>query len=519
MFSYKTPNFIKKIDTRALSIFLTALYVVSLIPMLVLGIYDWPSADDFSMALQPHQYFVQTGSVIGTIGAAFAKTWWIYTNYVGYFFSSFLTCLCPSIFAETLYVVTPFMMLGILTFGVCYFFNALFVRVWKLDGHLSNSAAMITLILMVQCLHEKGLRFEAFYWYSGAINYTFTFGLAFFWLGLILRSIYDESAGSRKRKLIWAAFWGFLMGGSNYLTALEMAICSFLTLVIFFMVKRNIFTLEGVSEDQRKSFGFIWIPAVMNIIGFACSCLTPGNLSRSAKTEHYGPIKAVMLSLHSTLYMMINEMARWELFVALVLLIPIFWLMAARLRQKLQHPLMFALFAFLMVSSNMTPAFFAVASIEAGRIKVLAWMEFVFMMVMVVFYFTAWMRQHLLGMPDEADDTKGRSYSETSSLIIIMCLVFLAAGSVLCVIPDSRYYSCTSAITDLANGSAAGFRQESEERLLILRDDSIKDAALPEHKYQPEMLFSWDVTPDPDEWINTAAATYYNKDSVVLVNE
>ena len=51
---------------------------------------------------------------------------------------------------------------------------------------------------------------------------------------------------------------------------------------------------------------------------------------------------------------------------------------------------------------------------------------------------------------------------------------------------------------------------------MVFRDDSIKDVELPEYSVHPEMLFYWDVTYDKSEWVNTATATYYNKDSVVL---
>jgi hypothetical protein len=517
MFSYRTPNFIKKIDVKTLSIIFTAVYVLSLIPMLVLAFYDWPSADDYTMALQPHLYFAETGNVFGTIIESLKKSWWVYSQYEGYFFSIILTCIAPNVFGEGFYVVTPFIILGMLTFGVCYFFDALFVRVWKLDKHLTNIAAMTTLILMVQCLSEGGLRVEAFYWYSGAINYTFTFGMAFFWLGLVMRSIYEEDEKKRKRKLIWAAFWGFWMGGANYLTALGLAICSVLVLFIFFMIKRDKFKLEGADEGQKKSFGLIWIPMLTNLIGFACSCLTPGNLVRSAETQHNGAVKSILLSIYSTLDMMFNDMARWELLVALALLIPVFWKMGASLKLKLGHPIMFTLFAFLMASSNMTPAFFAVGNIEAGRLRVLAWMEFVLLLVLVTFYLTVWTRQHLeLAKPQDDDSAK---FSDTSSLVLVMCMAFLVAGSVLCVIPNARYYSATSALSDLADGSAKTYRQENVDRLTVLNDTSIKDAQIPEHTAQPEMLFYWDVTPDKGAWINTALAGYYYKDSVVLVNE
>ncbi len=175
MFNYKTTNLIKRINIRRLSFVFMAVYFLSIIPMLILGFYDWPSADDFSMALQPHLYYVETGSFFGTVWASLQKSFFVYSNYEGYFFSIILTCICPSVFGEGWYVITPFLILAMLTFGVCYFFDALFVRAWKADKDLVRLVEFATLIMMIQFMPEGGPRVEAFYWYSGAINYSFTF--------------------------------------------------------------------------------------------------------------------------------------------------------------------------------------------------------------------------------------------------------------------------------------------------------------------------------------------------------
>ena len=510
MFSYTTPNFIKRIDTKKLSAFFTIIYVLGLIPMLILAFYDWPSADDFSMALQTHQAYVGTGSFFAAIAASLQKSWWVYTNYVGYYFSTILTDICPSVFGEKFYFITPILMIGMLTFGVCYFFDALFVRVWKMDPHLTNIARMITLLLMVQSMPKGSVRVEAFYWYSGAVNYTFTFGMALFWIGLLLRSVYDDDAKSRKRKIIQASFWGFWLGGSNYMTALELSIISVIILFLFFMIKKGIFTLDGADEGKQKSFGYIWIAALTNLIGFACSCLTPGNTSRNAITSHVNPLRAVMLSVYSVYDLLINSMTRWEVLAAMALLIPVFWLMGGALKHKLEHPVLFPLFSFLLVSSNVTPCYYAVGNIEAGRIQALFWMEYIVMLTLTVFYLTVWARQRMDG---EAPFDK---FTYNQSILLVICIAFMIAGAVLSVIANARYFCATSAAYDLISGNAAEYKAENEERLNVLLDDSVRDAVLKEHQSQPELLFYLDVTPDSGEWINTTTAIYYEKDSVVI---
>ena len=540
MFSYKTPKINIKLNTRKLSISFTAVYVLSLIPMLALGFYDFPSADDFSMALETRQYFVANGDFFGTVIASLQKSWVVYSQYEGYFFSIILTCICPSVFGESFYFLTPFLVLGMLTFGVCYFFDALFVRALHLDKDLTNIVRMLTLFMMVQCLNGAGTRVEAFYWYSGAINYTFTFGMAFFWLGLLIRSVYEYDEKARFRKLVLASIWAFFMGGANYLSALELAICSVLLLFVFVMVKLGRFDIQGIDDEQRKSFSRIWIPLVINLIGFSFSCFGPGNSNRFAETTQMSPVKAVFVSLYDTFDMLFNDMTRWEVLVILILLVPVFWKMVGKLQVRFEHPILFTLFAFLLVSSNMTPPVFATANIDAGRLRALAFMEYVLMLVLVEFYLTSVARQYFeeryvsaieecgelsdgivdakFSEKDQDISLKGNiAFSSVSSMIIACCITIFVVGSVLSIKPEPEYYSCTSALYDIVSGRAAIYKQENADRLEILSDGSIKNAELIEYSVHPEMLFYMDVTPDTSEWINQATAIYYDKETTVLL--
>ena len=238
---------------------------------------------------------------------------------------------------------------------------------------------MATLIMMIQFLKDSKARNQGFYWWSGAVNYVFTFGMAFFWVGLLIRILYDENKKACMGKFIWACIWAFPLGGANYLTALELAIVSVLVIFICVMNKFSKIGVEGLGEIGKKYIKLLWIPALINLIGFGFSVTSPGIEIRSAETTGDGPIKAVLLSLYGTFNVIMDEMARWETLVVLLFLVPIFWVLVGKLKNKLRHPFVFALFAYGMVSSNLTPPYYAVSNFDEGRLVVLAWMEFVFL--------------------------------------------------------------------------------------------------------------------------------------------
>lgn len=548
MFTYKLPKLNIELNIKILSIVATLIYVVTTVPLLVVGFYNWPSADDMSLALETYRCWNNTGNIFATFFTAFKVGFNEYMNWMGYFFSNVMFCYSPSIFGERWYALVAFEMLGILTFGVCYFFNALFVRTFKTDKHLANTAAMLTLTVIVQCMPAGLPRVESFYWFSGAINYMFMFSMALFWLGLVIRIACDEGKG-RGWKLFWACFWGFWLGGANYMTALQCAICSALIIVIVVLFKcgfvkldalENIGNSENESNEHLKKSGsvlcngynirLIWLPACINLLGFMASCFAPGNATREALVEGFGPVKAILVAILYEYNMLINQYTRWEVLVAAALMIVISWKMSDSIRHKFEHPFIFTVFAFGLSASNMVPPLYALSSMEAGRLKSIVYAEYIVMMILVVFYVTVWAKQsiekrfeasgrnseELSKITSERGKDSDNSFSPLLSQMILIGAAFILFGSVLCVYDDPQYYSASAAIYDVASGDAATYLSENQERLAVLKDENIKDAVLLPYSKKPSMLSFDDITEDSEYWINRIMARYYEKDSVVL---
>ncbi|WP_029232801.1 DUF6056 family protein [Butyrivibrio sp. VCB2006] len=517
MFNYKVPGFSGKINTKTLSIVMTVLYVLTIIPLLVLGHFNWLSADDMSMAYKAHEYYINGGNIFGLIGYVIKVTADEYMNWVGYFFSATLSSLCPGIFGEKLYFLVVYEIIGMLTLGVCYFFNALFVHGFRGDKHLANVVSMATLMVIIQSMPFGMPRVEAFYWHSGAINYMFMFGLGLLWVGLLIRVVFDKKEGSGKGKLLWACILGFLLGGANYMTALELAIVSVLVLVILGLRKSGFITVEGLSEDGNKNLKLLWIPAVLNLMGFVMSCLAPGNKVRASEVEGFGAVKSILIAFYDVFDICINQYLRWEVILVMLLLIPVFWKLSESIEHRFEHPFIFALFALGMSAAGIVPPLFATGSVEAGRLLSIFWAEFVVMLELSIFYLIAWVRQTVLGRQmGQNSGSDMEALSGNSALYMCVLFLIIAFGAALCIKADPHYFSATSACYDIASGNAGTYRQESMERLSVLTDDSVSDAVLDEYTVKPSMLFFSDVEEDTDFWINIVVARYYHKNTVLL---
>ncbi|WP_026517090.1 DUF6056 family protein [Butyrivibrio sp. MC2021] len=484
-----------KLNVKHLSTALIVFYVLSIIPMIILGFYNFPSADDFSMALETHRHFRETGSVLSSLGYGLYMGYWYYMNWTGYFFSAALTALCPGVFSEGLYPLTTIIMLGSLTLGVFFFFDAVVVKKLGISKYYARIISVLALLPMIQSMPREGARNEAFYWYSGSINYCFMFGLGLFWLGLMIRLSEKKSTA-----LIAAtSVLGFLLGGANYMTALSLAVMS---------AAFVIFDIYG----RKKTL--IFIPALCNIIGLIISMTAPGNSVRGEALNYMNPVVAVFRSIYHVFDMCINEWLTWEVPVMLALVAIICFKAGRSLSIRLRHPVLFSTFCFLMVAVNIVPPLYAMGNFEAGRMVAIIWMQFVLMLVLLVMYDSMWLSQLL---NDKNVTESGELLGSAAGSGFLSMLGLLAAGLLLSLYVDPGYITSASAISDLAAGNAGIYAKENRDRLQILKDDSVSDAELKEYSVKPSLLYFSDVTEDTEDWVNKAVADYYEKSSVRLV--
>lgn len=489
-----------KLNVKHLSTALTVFYILSIIPMIILGFFNFPSADDFSMALETHQTFVRTGNVFAAIGYGFYMGYWYYMNWTGYFFSAALTALCPAVFSEGLYSLTTIIMLGSLTLGVFFFFDACLVRKLGINRYFARIISVLALLPMVQSMPGANARNEAFYWYSGSINYCFMFGLGLFWLGLMLRLSEKKNRGL----LIFSSILGFLLGGANYMTALSLAVMSAAFIVFDIYLRR---------KDKSLERTFIRVPALCNILGLLASMLAPGNSVRGEALSYMNPVVAVFRSIYHVFDMCINQWLTWETVVILALVAVISFAAGSQLKVELRHPLLFSAFCFLMTAVNIVPPLYAVGSFEAGRMVSIIWMQFVLMLVLIVMYDSMWLSKLL----NYKEISGGEMLGDKAGAGFLSLLGVLVFGMALSLYVDRSYITSACALTDLANGSASVYAAENRERLAVLKSGYTSMVELREHSEKPSLLYFSDISEDPEDWVNKAVAEYYEKSGVKLV--
>lgn len=487
----------KWITPKRLSVFLTVVYVVSLIPLLWIGYYNYPSADDYSIGSDCRQMWMASHSVLATVWAGIVRAAEDWLNWMGYFTSNFLMAMPPSTFGERAYVLTAWIMIGMLSLSTIYLLHTVFVKVFQADKHVSNCVIMLMLFVTVQCMVG---RVEAFYWYSGAANYILVHSFCMFFYGLLISAVYDTGK-KRVFELAVGSFLGFLTGGGNQMTALNGAVV--LLVVIGFLT---------VQKKWSRYKGHI-VPIGFFYLGFLLNVAAPGNWVRAEGASGMNPVKAVMISFYCCLDYCINEWSGWPVLLLVLALIPLFFRMTGNTRFRFRYPVIVVLFGFCLVSAMMTPPLFAVGNMEAARVQALTFTMYILVLTLCVGYVTGWVRKKT-ELAAEKKKVQGQNgFSANEIWCIVCCLFFFTFASLITVIPEPHYFTFSSAITDLANGSAKAYGDALKERMEIYQSGE-RDVVVEPLPAQPRLIYFSDIKEDPEDWENRGVCRFYGIDSV-----
>lgn len=503
----KTDSFGEKckrwITPKRLSGFLTIVYVASLIPLLWIGYYNYPSADDYSIGSNCRQAWVATHSVLATVWAGIVRAAQDWLDWMGYFTSNFLMAIPPSTFGERAYVLTCWIMIVMLSLSTIYLLRTIFVKVFKADKHISNCVIMLMLFITVQRMVG---RVEAFYWYSGAANYILVHSFCMFFYGLLISAVYDRGK-KRIFDLTVASVLGFLVGGGNQMTALNGAI-----------VLLGVIGFLSVQKKWREYKGHI-VPLVFFYLGFILNVAAPGNWVRAEGASGMNPVKAVFVSFYYCLDYCLGEWSGWPVLLLVIILIPLFWKMVGRSEFQFRYPLIVVLFGYCVVSAMMTPPLFAVGNMGAARLQALTYTMYILVLTLCVGYVTGWVRRKVKAHSERKEQTaKDTLFSVNEVWCILGCLLFFAFASVITVIPEPHYFTFSSALTDLTNGSAKAYGNTMKERA-VLYNSGEKDIVVEPLPTQPQLLYFSDIKEDPEDWENRGLCRFYGIDSVRVENK
>ena len=261
-----------KLSAKKLYIIALLVFIISLIPMLIISFFNFPSADDFSYTVDIHKAWVNDG-IIGYILAVFDNVKDFYFTWQGTFSAITLMSLQPGVFDTGLYFITTFILLGILIWGTFNLCKTICCDYLNLGKYHYKIIAILILTLCIQALPSL---VEGFYWWNGGIYYTLFFSLTLFQISHILKYF----KYGKRCNFVFAIILTALLGGSNLVTASNQVIVLTILAIILFIKK------------HPKKIPFLALTVVMYITA-AINMLAPGNEIRQAANDKSDLITAI----------------------------------------------------------------------------------------------------------------------------------------------------------------------------------------------------------------------------------
>lgn len=476
----------RAISYRLLLILLLAVLLLSLVPMLAAGRYAVACADDFSYGDAAHRAYAASGSFFAALAAALRQTKEVYFGWQGSFSAVFLMSLQPAIFGAQFYALTPLLMLSSLLAGLFCACRALFSGLFALPKALSGCLAAVAALLCIQLVPSP---VQGFYWYNGAVYYTFFHGLALLALALGLRLVRRGGAGRQLLLCLLAA----ILGGSNYVTALSCAIVA----------------LSGVALlllGRDGAWKRLLLPTLCLLAAFAISAAAPGNAVRQGASEHSPDALWAILEAFRCGAVYSLRWFRLPVLGALVFAGVLLWPALKGGRVPLRRPVLITLYSYCLLSAMFCPCLYALGDVGDKRLTNIIYYAYILLLLVNL---CAWLGFFASRRAEKAQGEKRPRLLPllaSGALCLVCCALFLRAGG----------YTSVMALGVMRSGEAQAYYAAAQQRLTVLEDPEVRDAVLEPFPSEPYLLFMDDVTPDAQDWRNLAVSQYYGKDSVVL---
>ncbi|MBR5597743.1 MAG: hypothetical protein IKW30_10105 [Lachnospiraceae bacterium] len=518
-FYKKSINFL---DSKKIGIIVGILFLLSLLPIIYVGMYNYATGDDYWYGLYTHRGWVEHG-FIGAIKGAFETVAIFYKNWQGTWFTVFLFSLAPSNFVEGTYWITVFIALGMTIGSFAYLANYYLVNILNF-----TRGAMITIVCMISYL---GIQYmykttSGLYWFNGVMHYCVPF-----FLGALAIVHTHKFVREKKKKDYVVLFLAFtLLGGSSYLAPITASLTAVLILLSQIKIRKCEFKNKKFSFDFDKRNLWVLAALMAEVVGLLISFLSPGNSVRG--TEEFGfdlkwALECIYYAIDRGIYL--GEDYFLKNGVTTMMYVLIFFLLWSQLWRcdreniKFRYPLFYVVFLNGIYWSSYTPEIYSRSDVSGGVHNTYLHVFLIVTLGCMIFVH-GWAQDKLVVYWKKKAEKADKSYEEirdnsifyekkykTYIMAPILAVGIIILGIVMCF---SKVSTTNKACMEYAkSGRMEQYAQVRQEQHKILSDEAIEDALVPEMGDQYPLLNMY-MRENADDSRNIDRALYYGKKSV-----
>lgn len=494
---------INRISMKRMTVYAAVLFVLSVLPLLLLGRYNIMCIDDYDYGKTVHDTWLATGSLWQSVLTAFEQVKLVFMTIQGAYTSCFLMSMCPMNFRYDSAFVVPIIMIGMFSVSSFCLGRQILTR-WLGGDRIRTAFVMFILLFMFYQVIEAP--FEGIYWYNGSIHYIFMESLLFIILTLVSYSIWGEKKVQAVISCAAASIIAPVTAGSNLVTTLQGEV-----LLLFLLIY--------VCAARRKKLFYVLIPYLTYTMGFLCNVLAPGHRVRAEVdiAVGYSPIPAIVFSFYYAVVFIVQWTSAFAILTWLSLL-PILWQIAKKSEKDFKHPLWITIGAFCIISAMFTPTLYGLGTVGLSRIDNIIQMVYYLSLICVTTYWLGFI-SHSKNTADNGHKASlglkfGDFLEGTKNMMSVSCFALVLIIWVFTA--DKNTYTSISALRSLVIGDGRTYYEEAMQRHELYLDESLNHVVVEPFSMKPALFDFEDLSEDPSYWLNTAVTVYYHKHSVRL---
>lgn len=464
--------------------------IISLIPLIWVGLYNHMSGDDwYNARFVYHRVMEGTLSLGNVLKDVFADLFDLYTRwsftYTGYFFCY----LMPAGFGEQFaWLHTVILLAG--TVCCMYFaFTRTLGRCLPIQKECARVAAILLIILCIQYMSSP---FDGFYWWSGSINNTLGFAISILGISFLVK-IYCREEKIKTESWIFLGIGLFLIAGTSYASVLVLFCSMFLVLIDMWVYKKR-------EKRQRIVFSGLIVWYIFCIL-FAMTA--PGNARRygaivDAGFSGYSPAKAIICAYIEGLKLIYEQ---WNIGILLILLVVCLLALPSLLayRQKFKNPLIVLAVTYSIYITSFIPTLYAEGIPGEPRVQnIQYWYSLIFLTINAL-YFLGW----YLKKKDIASESMLLTRFKTE--IMVLCLVFCAFF----MLKGEQEPASKVALKGVLLGEVQQFDSELDAREELYRASRGEEVIAEQLSVIPEIFEGYTDLREEKFWINSNVRDFY----------
>ena len=519
----------EKQNKRNVQICIALLFLLSLVPLILVGLHARPTWDDYAFSAlssfappndvplehyttRSVRYAVQNGNVFDVIGAVGRTVLDNYRDWQGTFSAIALFSVHPAVlFGANAYPLTMLMTLFALIGATALLLKTILRKNWLIP-------AVIMLTCSIQWLPHIA---QGFFWYNGAVYYTFFYSLMLLQISLMIRLL------QRPRFFALHVFvmvmLSFFIGGGNFVTALFTLLITGLFLL---------YTLYGCVKDGKSSIKHC-LPFVLftllSAAGLILSMTAPGNAVRGDLFGMGFSVRRVVFTITQSFVLMAEDMLTWTnlgIIFLLLLSLPIMWSLLKGMSFSFRYPLLVLVASCVFFAAQNAPPIYAMNYGGDPKLRNIVFFAYIWLLFGNTFYVLGWL-QKVKAVKIPVPNKKILVPFICVAIIPLLLISGLRFSGSQVYLDVKQAPTTMLTLRDLHQGSPQQFLQEHRLRQHLLENATESTVFVPAFSAMPLTLlpfepYCWEsglmvseATHAPTHWTNRGIAAYYGVDAVV----